>query len=408
MKLTKRTIETLKTPRKGYTLHWDDEIKGFGVRITVAGAFAFIYQRRIHGHTRKFTLGRYPSITPDQARKRVQRIALEITEGKDPAAERKLQRTKGITLAEAVADYLRDRDLKPRTVTDVKRRMRRLGDWQSLPIKEITRDMVVARHRKIGETSPSSANCVFRYLRAVLNYAAEAYGTGNMPFLTDIPTRRLSATRSWYRVERRRTLIAVHDLAKWWQAVEALAADDSLFRHGPEYRDYFQFVLLTGLRRSEAQGLTWDAVDMKAQTVTIRDTKNREPHTLPLTDYLQTLIERRKERAKGPFVFATPDRERVDNWRYALDAITKQSGVTFCIHDLRRTFATVAESLDLPAYAIKKLLNHKMGADVTAGYIVITVERLRAPMQKITDFILKAAGIKASADVVELKTGGAA
>lgn len=407
MKLTKRALETLKPPRKGYALHWDDEIKGFGVRITAGGAFAFIYQRRIHGRTRKFTLGRFPAITPDQARKRAQHIALEITEGKDPAAERKLQRTKSITLAEAVADYLRDRDLKPRTLADIKRRMRRLSDWQSLPIKEITRDMVVTRHRKIGEITPSSANAVMRYLRAVMNYAAEAYGTGNAPFLTDIPTRRLSATRSWYRIERRRTLIAVHDLAKWWQAVESLATDP-LFRHGPEYRDYFQFVLLTGLRRSEAQGLTWKDVDLAARTITIRDTKNREPHVLPLTDYLQTIMERRKQRSKGPFVFATPDSERVDNWRYALDAITKRSGVTFCIHDLRRTFATIAESLDLPAYAIKRLLNHKMGSDVTAGYIVITPERLRTPMQKITDFILKAAGIKASADVVELKAGGAA
>lgn len=407
MKLTKRTIETLKTPRKGYALHWDDEIKGFGVRITAGGAFAFIYQRRIHGRTRKFTIGRYPSITPDQARKRAQHIALEITEGKDPATERRLQRTKGITLGQAVADYLRDRNLKTNTTADMKRRMKHISDWQSLPIKEITRDMVVARHHKIGEKTPPTANAVMRYVRAVMNYAAEAYGTSNAPFLTDIPTRRLSATRAWYRTERRRTLIAVHDLPKWWQAVEALATDP-LFRHGPEYRDYFQFVLLTGLRRGEAQGLTWNNVDTHARTLTIPDTKNHEPHTLPLTDYLQAIMERRKQRAKGPFVFATPDRERIDNWRFALNAITRRSGVVFCIHDLRRTFATIAESLDLPAYAIKRLLNHKMGSDVTAGYIVITPERLRAPMQKVTDYILKASGVKPSADVVELKTGGAA
>jgi hypothetical protein len=40
---------------------------------------------------------------------------------------------------------------------------------------------------------------------------------------------------------------------------------------------------------------------------------------------------------------------------------------------------------------------------VTAGYIVIDVKRLREPMQKITDFILKAARAKPSAEVVDLR-----
>ena len=48
---------------------------------------------------------------------------------------------------------------------------------------------------------------------------------------------------------------------------------------------------------------------------------------------------------------------------------------------MRRTLATTAESLDLPAYAVKRLLNHKMTSDVTAGYIMRDIERLRKPMQ---------------------------
>jgi hypothetical protein len=49
---------------------------------------------------------------------------------------------------------------------------------------------------------------------------------------------------------------------------------------------------------------------------------------------------------------------------------------------------------------LKRLLNHANGTDVTAGYIVASTERLRDPMQKITDFVLKAAGIKATAEVL--------
>ena len=60
--------------------------------------------------------------------------------------------------------------------------------------------------------------------------------------------------------------------------------------------------------------------------------------------------------------------------------------MTFTLHDLRRTFITAAERLDIPAYALKRLMNHKDPNDVTDGYIIFDVERLRGPMQKITDF----------------------
>jgi len=59
------------------------------------------------------------------------------------------------------------------------------------------------------------------------------------------------------------------------------------------------------------------------------------------------------------------------------------------LHDLRRTFASIADSLDISAYVLKRLLKHKIsGSDVTASYIINDVERLRKPMQQITDYIL--------------------
>jgi hypothetical protein len=57
---------------------------------------------------------------------------------------------------------------------------------------------------------------------------------------------------------------------------------------------------------------------------------------------------------------------------------------------LRRTFLTIAESLEIPYYALKALVNHSSAGDVTARYIQVSPERLRGPMQKITDFICRA------------------
>lgn len=79
----------------------------------------------------------------------------------------------------------------------------------------------------------------------------------------------------------------------------------------------------------------------------------------------------------------------------------QSTGIQFTVHDLRRTFITIAESLDIPAYALKRLLNHKMSGDVTAGYIILDVERLRRPMQVIAEFILRQIRLK-DASVVYL------
>ncbi|MDG1286327.1 MAG: hypothetical protein P8P30_02045 [Rickettsiales bacterium] len=56
------------------------------------------------------------------------------------------------------------------------------------------------------------------------------------------------------------------------------------------------------------------------------------------------------------------------------------------LHDLRRTFITTAESLDISAYALKRLVNHKNSNDVTSGYIIMDTERLRKPMEQISAY----------------------
>lgn len=84
--------------------------------------------------------------------------------------------------------------------------------------------------------------------------------------------------------------------------------------------------------------------------------------------------------------------------------VIEESGVRFTPHDLRRTFATAVNNLErsLSYYSIKRLLNHK-SQDVTAGYIQHDVESLRAPMQQVTDYLLKAAGARKSAEVIEMQ-----
>jgi integrase len=150
-------------------------------------------------------------------------------------------------------------------------------------------------------------------------------------------------------------------------------------------------LLFTGLRRSEGMNLQWDDVDFVDRTLTIHDTKNREPLILPLSDYLFELLKRREGQHESCYVFPGSGGGRIIEPRKQLFKVIEWSGVAFTLHDLRRTFITVAESLELSQYAIKHLVNHKMPNDVTAGYIVMDPERLRPAMEKITQAILHAA-----------------
>lgn len=397
MKLTKRTVDALAPPPAGAAIHWDGELKGFGLRITANGVKSFVVDGYPGRKRRRLTIGRYGTLTTEQARDRAKRLLVDMKDGVDPVAERERQRIESTTLRAAVADYLTTREMKPRTVYDVERIFYRNGfaDWLDEPLKTLTPDRIRRRHAELGKRSKAQANQAMRYLRAVFNFALASYTNAEgEPILTNNPVAVLSRTRSWYRIGRRQTVIQRHQLRPWFDAVAALENEGA--------RDFFLLTVLTGLRRSEGLGLTWDRVDLEAGTLTIADTKAYRRHTLPLTDFLGELLARRK--AETPldcsWVFADARGRHLQNLRFALEQVESTSDVSFCVHDLRRTFATVAESLDIPAYALKRLLNHSTGSDVTAGYIIADVERLRAPMQKITDYFLKAGGLRESAAVL--------
>ena len=75
--------------------------------------------------------------------------------------------------------------------------------------------------------------------------------------------------------------------------------------------------------------------------------------------------------------------------------MNERADVSFTLHDLRRTFCSVAETIGVGTYTLKRLLNHKTSrSDVTAGYTVLTAEELREPAEKICQRISEYAGFE--------------
>jgi integrase len=302
-----------------------------------------------------------------------------------------------VTLNQVLDDYITSRgtNLKANTSKNYRSTFNGyLKDWGKKEMLSISRDMVEKRHRKITKQSPTRANSVMRLLRALFNYGMGEYEDANgEPIIFHNPTQRLSHIKAWNREKRKKTIIKSYDLKVWWSAVHELPTHELNAKkpnHSETARDYFIFVLLTGLRRREASTLKWTDIDFRDNTLNIEDTKNHESHSLPLTDYLVDLLRQRQANTDSLFVFEGNDPTKpMNDPKKQVAKVRVISNVYFNIHDLRRTFITIAESLDVPQYALKQLINHKDARDVTAGYIIMGVERLRQPMNNITNFILE-------------------
>ena len=408
MKLTKRSIDSLPLPETGQALYWDEELPGYGLRVT-KGAKTFIVQRRVTGKTVRVTLGKYGPLTPDQARKLAVKNLSELVQGVNVNAERATEKAQGVTLLEAFEAFVQSRRLAPGTLNQYQTAMRlTFADWTGKPVRALTRTMVERRFEEVSQRGQAMANRDFRFLRAVLNFAMEKYSTPDgEPLIPSNPCNRLTALKRWHRIERRTRHIEPHQLRQWFAALEH-RPEDSDQRNA--VRDFCAFILLTGCREQEAARLKWADVDLDAAKVRFPDTKNHRAHVLPVGPWLADLLERRQQGRTSPYVFPAENQSgHLLNHRKSILTICKDSGVEFRCHDLRRTFASIATvhlERSLSAYTLKRLLNHSSGGDVTAGYVQVGVEDLREPMQQIEDFILKCAGLKESAPVIALRKAG--
>ncbi len=264
-----------------------------------------------------------------------------------------------------------------------------LHDWADRSIASITKDECYLRHQLITKTRGAAvANQALRLLRGLYNFAQTRYedSQGNPVFRVN-PVSRLSELRCWNKERPKRRYIQPIQMRAWYTGMSALK--------NSAVRDALLLIMHTGLRKGEACGLRWEDVDMDRGIFTVRDTKNGSDHTLPMAEYVYNLFRRRQRLAKADDVFVfsgTKQQKLCINGQYHV--VIEQCGIEFSPHDLRRTFLTIAESLDFQYELIRALANHK-SSSVTERYIIRSPERLRRPMQAISDCILALSGIKA-------------
>ena len=143
------------------------------------------------------------------------------------------------------------------------------------------------------------------------------------------------------------------------------------------------------MRRNEIAKPKREHVDLIGRTLHLPKTKNGDPPILPLFNYLAGVIAARRV-CVGQTECVFPGQGctgHIVETKSFVARVVAASGVPISLHDMRRTFITITESLDIPAYALKRLLNHREDSDATGGYIVMGVDRLPAPVKRVAERI---------------------
>lgn len=373
---TQARIKNLPTPEKGRVDYHDMKVPKLTCRVSSTGNKSFVVLKWNGKSMQRVTVGKFPSVTVSEAQSKAQAILASINSGIDPTAEKRKAKVKNTKLVDVLELYLSERELKPYTISNYRYKLI-LGfqDWLEKPVGNITEDMVLKRHKLISKKGKTTANTTMRVLRLTLNYA-NAIG-----LIDNNPTSILRKARLWHKNNRKDRVIPSNQLQAWHEAVEAL--------QNQKAKVYLLMALYMGYRSSELLTLEWSHVDMEARTITLLDTKNGTNHRLPIPKPLMPFITSLHAiSGSHRWVFSGRDTDKPMNPpREPMKLVSEASGVAFSPHDCRRTFATIAEAVNLPLTMIKRLMNHVTTNDVTGGYIVTEEETLREAINKVATYI---------------------
>lgn len=412
--LTVRAIDAHKPRGQPYKLTLD---RGLQLRIAPDGARTLLVRYTVKGTEveRQYRLSQEYGEGPGQMKlaaacseaARIRALARdgvdwpaqeEVRLRAEVAAREQAERQDGLTVAKALREYVekkrRAKDglaLKARTKADylamvepgrTSKAGKKFSDGGLYPIADrllskLTADDIRGVHAALLKRAEREAVYAMQILRAVLRWHGVVV-PGN-------PLGRDTAGRDRIVLAPAKgnpSPIPPEKLGAWWRA--------SAIAPSRVAGDYYRFQLLTGCRGGEIHGdkrhgyepIKVGDVDFDTGKIVLRDTKNRSDHKLLLSRQALEIASRHcSGRKPDDPLFPIVDARKTLAW------INTQAGTKVQGHGLRATFASVAEEL-VSGGALKRMLNHATGGDVTLGHYVGKSEtQLRAAWQTVADFI---------------------
>ena len=395
-KITKRSVDALN-PGERDTYLWDTSLAGFGVKCTRTGHKVYLAQYRTGGRgspTRRITLGRHGTLTPDQARQAAEKALAGVKLGSDPATE-KARKRKESTIAELADRYLEEHVAehnRPSMVRTAQRLVERrikpaLG---KVKVSELTRAQVKAWHHSLRKT-PYEANRSLSCLSKMLSLACKDWELR--------PDNPCTGVKRYPEKERE----AYYTDKELKRIGETLAEAERTGAELPGVVNVVRLLALTGCRLGEIRNLKWEDVDLESGAIHLPDAK-AGARTLTIGAPAMVLLAG-LERAGEYVCHGTDPAEPVttnlmqDAWRRLRDKAGLPNGR---LHDFRHTTGTYAAQAGLNAFMVRDLLGHKTMA-MTGRYVEKATEPLRAAADAVSGRVAAAMNGGREAEVVELR-----
>lgn len=369
-KINETFVKKAAPPEKGNKIYYDSQTPGFGLRVTKAGAKAFILNYHINRKERRYTIGKFPVWTAAAAREKASGLRRLIDQGEDPLDERN-ERREALTVADLWVEYEKVHlpTLSPRSQTDQRGMWANyiLPELRSIAVRELTSRQIDRLHAKISEAAPTRANRVLEVLRKALNLAIRWDWIEKNP--ADGFRRNAEHSRERY--------LSKDEYERVFAALDAM--------ENRKAANAIRLLILTGARRGEVLGLEWSDLDLS------RGIWNRPPHKskdrkrkrIPLSNEALILLNAMHETAEGSFLFPTSTGSHLSDinrpWRW----LRKETGMPdLRVHDLRHSFASILVSSGETLETIGKLLGHSQH-QTTMRYAHLMDDPLRNAANKI-------------------------
>jgi integrase len=422
---TKSGIAALPIPSAGdRAVYRDTKTSGLQLRVTLRGVKTFsVFRRTKGGRPERLTLGRFPAMSVEQARRAAAQVNAAIEDRRNPAELRRTLRGER-TFAELFGEYL-ERHSRPnkRTWREDESKYRQylsrvLGGKKA---STVSRTDVAGIHSTTTRSGhPTTANRVLALVSSVFSWGISA------GLVESNPSRGIRRNRE----RSRDRFLHSEELPRFFRA---LAAEPN-----ETVRDFFLLCLLTGARRENVLSIRWGDISLDRAEWRIPRTKNGLPQVVALSKPALGLLRGRRTTARGEFVFPSQsesghiietrrawerlfdrdelaeitrrlqthgDKFHVDPKeslhtalsgarRRATDLGIELSGVRLTdlrLHDLRRTLGSWQAMLGASLAIIGKSLNHKSVA-ATLVYARLETDPVRDSVERATAAILDAAG----------------
>ena len=382
-RITKRIVGTL-APGERERVVWDDDLKGFGVRVHPTGRKVYIVKTRWRGRAVKVTIGPHGAVTPAEARTRAAEIVSDARAGRDPAAASRKD-AKAPTMRELGRRFLDEyvpAHCKASTAAEYRRSVElfvdpRIGKRQ---VPDIQRSDVAALHHDMRAT-PYQANRTLGVLSKMFNLA-ELWGL--RPDGSN-PCRHVKR----FREEKRERFLSDAEYRRLGETLKEIGRDGS---ETASTIAAIRLLMLTGCRLSEIQKLRWEHVDLEAGELRLPDTKTGAK-VVHLGDPAIEVLRGLDGRDDSPWVIAgRKSGAHLTDLQHPWRRIRGRAGLDDVrLHDLRHSFASggllVGEGLPM----IGKLLGHTQ-VQTTARYAHLANDPLKAAANRIASRIAEISG----------------